>query len=565
MSYCLNPACTKPDNPEPTQFCQSCGAKLLVNDRYLPKKVLGRGGFGTTFLAIDAVLPGNPGCVIKQLRPVVTTPHVLEMARELFHREAVTLGKIGGHPQLPRLLDFFEQGSEFYLVQEYVAGGTLQQEVRRNGPFDEAAVRTVLQEILPILTYLHGSEVIHRDIKPANILRRSIDNKMVLIDFGAVKDKVNEAMAANPQEYSTLTSFAVGTPGFAPPEQMAMRPVYASDLYALGVTCVYLLTGKSPRDLHHDPTTGELMWRNLVRISDEFANILTKMMEASVKHRFQSAQELLQALTLEPQMAQLAQNVAQGQQPQMSGYLRAGTPARAGSMASPASRSAVAIRSQQARVADASLGNAAGNVGAGANYRTPGRGNPAGNPGVSQANRYAAGGNTIARRAGMPAEPASTGSVSRSSSVSSSRVKFDAPRLLSDYKRGRRDFTNQEFNNLSLRKFELSEAVFHQAQFQNADLHQVNFFNSNLGRASFAGASLREANLTKAYMSFADLSGADLRGANLSDAYLNNANLRGTNLCGANLIGASVTEEQLALARTNWKTILPSGKRGSGL
>jgi serine/threonine-protein kinase len=555
MSYCLNATCTKPDNPEPTQFCQSCGAKLLVNDRYLPKKVLGRGGFGTTFLAIDTVLPGNPGCVIKQLRPVVTAPNVLEMARELFHREAATLGKIGGHPQLPRLLDFFEQGQEFYLVQEYVAGATLQQEVRRNGPMEEAGVRTVLQEILPILSYLHANEVIHRDIKPANILRRAIDNKMVLIDFGAVKDKVNEAMAANPQEYSTLTSFAVGTPGFAPPEQMAMRPVYASDLYALGVTCVYLLTGKSPRDLNHDPTTGELMWRNLVKISDQFADILSKMMEASVKHRFQSAHELLQALTLEPKMAELAQNVSQRQQQPPSGYRRSASApaARSGSLASPASRSAVAIRSQQARM-DSSAG--ANNLGV--NYRAPARTNPTGGQ-VGQL------GNTTGYRAATPVDP-SVGerSVSRAS-AGNGRVKFDAPRLLMDYKRGRRDFSNQEFNNLSLRKFELSDAVFHQAQFQNADLHQANFFNSNLGRTSFSGASLREANLSKAYMSFADLSGADLRGANLSDAYLNNANLRGANLCGANLLGASVTEDQLALARTNWKTILPSGKRGSGL
>jgi serine/threonine protein kinase, bacterial len=559
MSYCLNQACTKPDNPEPAQFCQSCGAKLLVHNRYLPKKVLGRGGFGTTFLATDTVLPGNPGCVIKQLRPVVTAPHVLEMARELFHREAATLGKIGGHPQLPRLLDFFEQEQEFYLVQEYVAGATLQQEVRRNGPLDEAAVRTVLQEILPILSYLHGNEVIHRDIKPANILRRSIDNKMVLIDFGAVKDKVNEAMAANPQEYSTLTSFAVGTPGFAPPEQMAMRPVYASDLYALGVTCVYLLTGKSPRDLNHDPVTGELLWRNQVRISDPFANILSKMMEASVKHRFQSAQELLQALTLEPQMAQLAQNVSQRQQP--GGYRRTssssvGSPA--GSMASPASRSAVAIRSQQAR-----LDSAGANTGI--SYRVPTR-TSQGQVGQTGQAGYVS--PTSARRAGSPADTSlGERSVARpATGASNGRViKFDGPRLLLDYKRGRRDFTNQIFNSLSLRKFELSEAVFHQAQFQNTDLSQVNFFNSNLGRASLSGATLRDANLTKAYMSFADLSNADLRGANLSDAYLNNANLRGANLCGANLLGASVSDEQLALARTNWKTILPNGKRGSGL
>ena len=221
MSYCLNPTCTHPKNMSHDQTCQACGAQLVLNNRYRATRILGRGGFATTFLAIDQTLPGTPECVIKQLRPVVSAPHILEMSRELFQREAAILGKIGNHPHLPRLLDYFELEQEFYLIQEYIGGATLQQEVRRFGPFEEPMVLTVLQEVLPLMEYLHNQQVIHRDIKPANIIRRSFDNKLVLIDFGAVKDQVSQTAIANPHEHSTLTTFAVGTPGFAPPEQMA--------------------------------------------------------------------------------------------------------------------------------------------------------------------------------------------------------------------------------------------------------------------------------------------------------------------------------------------------------
>jgi serine/threonine-protein kinase len=191
MSYCLNPACPHPENLTHTELCQACGTQLLLRDRYRVMQALGQGGFGATFLAKDEVLPGSPYCVIKQLRPAASSPHVLQMARDLFKREAKTLGKIGNHPQVPRLLDYFEVNQEFYLVQEYISGSTLQQEVKRSGPFSEAGVKQFLSEVLPMLQYIHSQQVIHRDIKPANLIRRSQDKKLVLIDFGAVKDQVN--------------------------------------------------------------------------------------------------------------------------------------------------------------------------------------------------------------------------------------------------------------------------------------------------------------------------------------------------------------------------------------
>ncbi len=304
MAHCVNPECKKPENPPGTEICESCGADLLLNGRYEIVRSLGQGGFGATFLSRNQSLPGQPYCVIKQLRPTSTAPNVLRMARDLFQREAATLGKIGSHPQIPTLMDYFEDQTEFYLVQEFIKGYTLHQEVKKSGQFTEAGVRQTLSELLPMLEYIHSQQVIHRDIKPANIIRRSQDKKLVMIDFGAVKDKVNPAVTSV-SEQTALTSYAIGTPGYAPPEQMAMRPVYSSDIYAVGVTCLYLLTAKSPKDLNYNPATGEIMWQQHVDVSKAFADVLRKMLEVSVKHRYQSPQEVLQALSLEPYMDSL--------------------------------------------------------------------------------------------------------------------------------------------------------------------------------------------------------------------------------------------------------------------
>ncbi len=334
------------------------GTKLQLRDRYRVLQTLGQGGFGATFLAIDESLPGQPNCVIKQLRPSATAPHVLEMARELFRREAETLGKIGNHPQVPRLLDYFEANQEFYLVQEYVSGSTFQQIVKRDGPLIEHGVKQFLSEILPVLEYIHSHRVIHRDIKPANIIRRAQDLKLVLIDFGAVKYQ-NQQQVASASEQTAFTSYAIGTPGFAPPEQMAMRPVPASDIYALGVTCIYLLTGKSPKDLDYDPTTGELLWQRHVHISDHFINVLKKMLEVSVRHRYQSANDIFRALDLEPYLKSLESGMTNqtGNSGRKPAGQRSDLDSTGGSPSSPAARAAMAIRARQIRPESISLPN----------------------------------------------------------------------------------------------------------------------------------------------------------------------------------------------------------------
>ncbi|MEO1591186.1 MAG: serine/threonine-protein kinase [Cyanobacteria bacterium J06632_22] len=545
MSYCINPDCPHPKNPPAAKQCQACQSSLLLRDRYKVIGALGRGGFGATFLARDQSLPGRPPCVIKQLRPTTEANHVLEMARDLFQREAKILGKIGNHPQLPRLLDYFEHQQDFFLVQEYISGATLQQEVKRGGPFSEAGVKQFLCEVLPVMQYIHSHQVIHRDIKPANLIRREQDKRLVLIDFGAVKDKVNPVKASQ-SEQTALTAYAIGTPGYAPPEQMAMRPVYASDIYAVGVTCIYLLTGRSPKDLSYDPQTGEMLWQNHVRVSDHIAGVLRKMLEISVRHRYTSADAILRDLDLEPYLDSLAQNMAFPTPTGNNGGTNSGNVSGATSQesaamseeglmssgpSSPSSRLAAAIRARRER----------------ANAKAT----------SSQQNRY--------RR--TPLNLSSSGSLATQIDSSDGRRPSTARQVTVEtlqlaYGKGHRDFSMQELVAVDLQKVDLSGASFSGAKLKRANLQQANLSNTHFGDADLSNAQLRSVNFSGAYLGRANLEESDLRGANLNRCCLTDANLKGANLSGADLSGAQVTDAQLASARTNWATVYPNGRRG---
>ncbi|MEH2416852.1 serine/threonine-protein kinase [Nostoc sp.] len=287
-----------------TQLGQMCGSKQLFRDRYEILQILGRGGFGITFLAKNTLLPGNPLCVIKQLCPKVTNPQSWQRACMRFEKEARTLGQLGSHSQIPMLLDYFQVNGEFFLIQEYVPGLTLAREVRETGPKSEASVKQFLQDLLPVLQYLHKHRVIHRDIKPQNLLRCEYDGRIVLIDFGAVKEQLVD-LCENSINQPANTNF-IGTRGFAPPEQFSLRPVYASDIYALGVTCIYMLTAKSPLEFEYDANTGEICWQKEVNISYSFAQILGKMVKIALNDRFKSADEVMKALGNQSYLTTLA-------------------------------------------------------------------------------------------------------------------------------------------------------------------------------------------------------------------------------------------------------------------
>ncbi|MBF2098736.1 MAG: CHASE2 domain-containing protein [Gloeomargaritaceae cyanobacterium C42_A2020_066] len=259
--------------------------------RYRVRKVLGEGGFGRTYLAQDVQRPGQPECVVKQLRPARSDPKFLLLARRLFNTEAEILEILGKHKQIPQLLAYFEEDQEFYLVQEYIKGTGLEKELVEGRPQSETYTVALLRGVLEVLAFVHEHKVIHRDLKPANIIRRVTDNRPVLIDFGAVKQ-----MQPQEREEEEAQTIAIGTRGYSPPEQMDGRPQLSSDIYALGMIGIQALTGVPPRQLELDRHTLTPLWHNRAQVRPQLAKILDKMVQYFPSERYQSAQEVIRDL-----------------------------------------------------------------------------------------------------------------------------------------------------------------------------------------------------------------------------------------------------------------------------
>jgi serine/threonine protein kinase, bacterial len=273
----------------------------LLSDRYRILQTLGAGGFGETFLAEDTHMPSQRRCVVKKLRPTQNDPALEKIIQERFQREAAILESLsGGSRQIPSLYAYFysETDRQYYIVQEWIDGDTLSALVGKQGVLDEGRVRRILTDILPVFSYIHSRSIVHRDIKPDNIILRHSDNLPVLIDFGAVREAMGTVI--NSQGKPTQ-SIVIGTPGYMPSEQSIGRPVYSSDLYSLGLTAIYLLTGKNPTDLPTDPSSAEIIWRNQApQISSSFAQILDKSISYHHRDRYQTAAEFLGALSEAP-------------------------------------------------------------------------------------------------------------------------------------------------------------------------------------------------------------------------------------------------------------------------
>jgi len=309
MSYCLNPDCHRPNsNPSGAKFCQNCGSRLLLQARYRTLKLIGQGGFGRTFLAVDEDEPSKPRCVIKQFFPVgaslVPAQGITntQKAAELFEKEALRLEEFGKHPQIPQFLAHVEQDKRQYLVQEFIDGQNLAQVLKAEGAFSETQIRDLLNSLLPVVEFIHSHNVIHRDIKPENIICRTPPpgapplskdgiggSQLVLVDFGAAKYATGTALAR--------TGTVIGSAGYAAPEQAGGKAVFASDLYSLGVTCLHLLTQTEPFDLYSFSEATWVWWDYLRRpISRQLGQVLDKMVEMATSRRFQSADEVLNAL-----------------------------------------------------------------------------------------------------------------------------------------------------------------------------------------------------------------------------------------------------------------------------
>ena len=293
MSQCLNPDCLQ-QNPPKTIFCQRCGSKLVLQERYRGVRVIGEGGFGRTFLAVDEQRL-DTACVIKQFLPQQSGSGALEKATELFKQEAFRLRDLGKHSHIPDLLAFFPQEGRLYLIQEFIEGKNLLDELQQKGKFSESEVKQILIELLPILQFVHDNKVIHRDIKPENIIRSSQTGALFLIDFGVSKEVGGSVLS----RVGTIT----GTLGYAPPEQMRGKVFPNSDLYSLAVTCIRLLTGYFQEDdgddLIFDSMRMQWIWKQYVSVSQELEIVLDKMLQDIPVNRFQSATEVLSALQIQ--------------------------------------------------------------------------------------------------------------------------------------------------------------------------------------------------------------------------------------------------------------------------
>jgi serine/threonine protein kinase len=267
----------------------------IIRGHYKIISHLGGGGFGQTYLAEDIDLPTHPISVVKQLKPVSNEPFVLETAKRLFDQEAEMLYSLGSHDRIPRLLAHFQEGEEFYLVQEFADGNDLTQEIGKGKRSPESVAIAMLTEILEILVFVHDRHVVHRDIKPANLIRRKSDRKIVLIDFGAVKEI--GGLAVDAQGNTNLT-ISIGSPGYMPIEQLNGKPRFSSDIYAVGMLAIQAITGAEPRQFAEHPDTAELVWRDRLQdyYSPQFLDILDKMTRYDFRQRYQTASEVLEAI-----------------------------------------------------------------------------------------------------------------------------------------------------------------------------------------------------------------------------------------------------------------------------
>ncbi|MEM1394699.1 MAG: serine/threonine-protein kinase [Cyanobacteria bacterium P01_H01_bin.150] len=297
MSYCLNPGCPNPQNTNSEKFCLSCGSKLLLKERYRAMKPIGQGGFSRTFLARDEDKPSLPFCVIKQFYPQAQGTSTLAKAIELFNHEAMRLEELGKHRQIPELLAYFTQDDRQYLLQEFIDGLNLGQELQQNGVYNQTQIQHFLNELLRILQFCHQKQIIHRDIKPENIIRRQnppkLQGQIVLVDFGASKVVTQASM--------NQTGTSIGSPEYVAPEQMRGKALFSSDIYSLGVTCIHLLTARSPFDLY-DINNDVWLWRSYLQASfdENLGRILDKMLATTPARRYQTVDEVLRDLNTLP-------------------------------------------------------------------------------------------------------------------------------------------------------------------------------------------------------------------------------------------------------------------------
>lgn len=290
-------------SPKTFMFGANLVGTKLQSGRYHITNELKEGGFGETYLAEDTSNFNEP-CVVKRLKPQKQS--VLQWVQQKFEQEARILKTLGQHDQIPRLLAYFLENQEFFIVQEFVKGNDLRKSIYTGIQWSEQAVTYLLRDILEVLEFVHQKKVIHRDIKPENLIARQSDKKIVLIDFGAVKEVTSKVFNT---QGNVVQNSVVGTPGYMPVEQLSGQPLFCTDIYAVGMIAIEALTGVYPLQLATDINTSEVVWRNRVQVSNNLANVLETMVRFRHQQRYQSASEALQAVR------KLLQTIPVSQQP----------------------------------------------------------------------------------------------------------------------------------------------------------------------------------------------------------------------------------------------------------
>ncbi len=266
----------------------------ILGGQYKIIQKLGYGAFSQTYIAEDTI-QFNAKCIVRQLKPLALTPDTLGVAKRLFEKEAQLLYHLGSHHnQIPQLLAYFQENQEFYLVEEFIDGHDLSEELTPGKQLSESYVIALLQSILEPLAFVHQQKVIHQDIKPHNLIRRKCDDKIVLVDFGTVKELAVTQIVNSQGETRVVT--IIGTPGYMPSEQGRGKPRFSSDVYAVGIIGIQALTGLTLGQLQEDTETWEIIWRDQVEVSPQLAEVLDKMVRYDFRHRYQSAGEALQAV-----------------------------------------------------------------------------------------------------------------------------------------------------------------------------------------------------------------------------------------------------------------------------
>jgi WD40 repeat protein len=295
MICCLNPDCSNPLNPDDNSLCQTCRTPLvpLLRNRFRVIRVLSdEGGFGKTYLSED-IDKLKEHCVLKQLAPKFQGSWAQKKAMELFAQEALRLQELGEHHQIPTLLAYFEQDGCLYLVQQFIDGNNLLKELQLRKSYNDKDIQEILLDVLPILTLIHARGVIHRDIKPENIIRRKLDGRLVLIDFGSSKQLTARV--------KNRVGTSIGSHGYSPMEQIKDGKAYpGSDLFGLGATCFHLLTGVSPFHLWMEHGYAWVAtWQEYLKspISPELDRVIDKLLKKDIQQRYHSAEEVIKDLT----------------------------------------------------------------------------------------------------------------------------------------------------------------------------------------------------------------------------------------------------------------------------